>query len=85
MKTAISIPDDLFATTEQLAARLGVSPSELYVTALREYVAAHHYDRVTERLNALYDQVPSQARPRAYGTAGVLAASQGLVMRRGEM
>jgi len=35
MKTAISIPDDLFATAEQLAARFGVSRSELYVTALR--------------------------------------------------
>ena len=63
MKTAISIPDDLFATAELLAARLGVSRSELYVTALREYVAAHHYDRVTERLNAIYDQEPSRLDP----------------------
>ncbi len=63
MKTAISIPDDLFATAEQLAARLGVSRSELYVTALREYVAAHHYDCVTERLNAIYDQEPSRLDP----------------------
>ena len=63
MKTAISIPDVLFATAEQLAARLGMSRSELYVTALREYVAAHHYDRVTERLNAIYDQAPSRLDP----------------------
>ena len=59
MKTAISIPDDLFATADQLAARFGVSRSELYVMAIREYVAEHHYDRVTERLNAVYDQEPS--------------------------
>ena len=59
MKTAISIPDDLFAMADQLAARFGVSRSELYVRALREYVAEHHYDGVTERLNAVYDQEPS--------------------------
>jgi metal-responsive CopG/Arc/MetJ family transcriptional regulator len=63
MKTAISIPDDLFAMAEQLAARFGVSRSELYATAIREYVAAHHYDRVTERLNAIYDQEPSNLDP----------------------
>jgi metal-responsive CopG/Arc/MetJ family transcriptional regulator len=63
MKTAISIPDDLFATAEQLAARCGMSRSELYVTALRDYIAAHHYDRVTERLNAIYDEVPSTLDP----------------------
>ncbi len=63
MKTAISIPDDLFATADQLAARLGVSRSELYVIALREYVAEHHHDRVTERLNAIYDQEPSGLDP----------------------
>ena len=63
MKTAISIPDDLFATADQLAARFGVSRSELYVMAIREYVAEHHYDRVTERLNAVYDQEPSGLDP----------------------
>ena len=63
MKTAISIPDDLFATAEQLADRFGVSRSELYVNAIREYVAAHHYDNVTERLNAIYDQEPSRLDP----------------------
>lgn len=60
MKTAISIPDDLFATAEQLAARVGMSRSKLYVTALREYVAAHHSDNITERLNAIYDDEPSR-------------------------
>ncbi len=63
MKTAISIPDDLFVQAEQLAARFGVSRSELYATAIREYVAAHHYDRITERLNAIYDQEPSNLDP----------------------
>jgi len=63
MKTAISIPDDLFATAERLAEQFGVSRSEFYVTALREYVAAHQYDRVTERLNEIYDQESSNLDP----------------------
>ncbi|HSH78692.1 MAG TPA: hypothetical protein VLA19_09195 [Herpetosiphonaceae bacterium] len=63
MKAAISIPDALFAAAEQLSERLGVSRSELYVTALREYVSAHRYDRVTDRLNEIYDQEPSMLDP----------------------
>jgi len=34
VKTAISIPDRVFRSAEQLAARLGVSRSELYSKAL---------------------------------------------------
>ncbi len=42
---------------------MGVSWSELYVTALREYVAAHRYDGVAERLNAIYEKEPSRLDP----------------------
>src|SRR5690349_20928054 len=59
MKIDIFIPDDLVAAADGLADHLGVTRSELYVTALREYVAGHRYDHVTERLDALYDQEPS--------------------------
>ena len=51
MKTAISIPDDLFADAERLAKTLKKSRSQLYCHALREYVARHAPDRVTETLN----------------------------------
>jgi antitoxin MazE6 len=54
MKTAISLPDDLFRDADAVAKRLGLSRSALYVTALREYVAKHQTKRVTERLNAVY-------------------------------
>ena len=37
MKTAISLPDELFAAAEKLAERLGVSRSQLYATALAEH------------------------------------------------
>ena len=59
MKTAISIPDDLFASAEQAARRLGVSRSELYASALREYLAAHRFGDVTEQLDAVYAEEDS--------------------------
>jgi hypothetical protein len=54
MKTAISIPDPLFDSAEALAARLGVSRSQLYATALARLVAEHERGQVTARLDAIY-------------------------------
>lgn len=54
MKTAISIPDDVFEEAERLAAELGQSRSQLYSQAVREYVARHSADRVTSTLDAVY-------------------------------
>jgi metal-responsive CopG/Arc/MetJ family transcriptional regulator len=54
MKTAISIPDRVFQSAEQLAARLGVSRSELYSKALAALIEKHRDDLVTARLNELY-------------------------------
>lgn len=60
MKTAISLPDRLFATADALARKLGVSRSRLYATALAEYVAKHQASKVTERLNTTYAAQPSR-------------------------
>jgi metal-responsive CopG/Arc/MetJ family transcriptional regulator len=60
MKTAISLPDDLFESADALAGRLGISRSQLYAAALAEYVAKHRTARVTERLDAVYAAEPSQ-------------------------
>jgi metal-responsive CopG/Arc/MetJ family transcriptional regulator len=54
MKTAISLPDDLFESADELAERLGVSRSQLYATAVAEYVAKHRDQDVTARLNEVY-------------------------------
>lgn len=53
MKTAISIPDDVFQEAEKLAAELKQSRSELYSRAVREYVARHSEDSVTAALDAV--------------------------------
>ncbi len=54
MKTAISIPADVFNKAERLAKRLKVTRSELYRKALAEYMEQHAQERVTERLNQVY-------------------------------
>ena len=63
MKTAISLPDPLFDAADTLAGRLGMSRSELYATALAEFVAKHTDENVTARLNALYAQESSALDP----------------------
>jgi metal-responsive CopG/Arc/MetJ family transcriptional regulator len=57
MKTAISIPDDLFADAERLAQALKKSRSRLYGDALREYLARHSAERVTETLDRVCAEV----------------------------
>jgi metal-responsive CopG/Arc/MetJ family transcriptional regulator len=51
MKTAISIPDDLFEGAERLARRTKKSRSRLFRDALQEYLARHTPDQVTEAMN----------------------------------
>ena len=53
MKTAISIPDDVFTQADALARELKQSRSQLYSRAVREYVARHSSDSVTTALDAL--------------------------------
>lgn len=54
MKTAISLPDDLFEAADELASRLGLPRSQLYARALEEFLAKHAGSRVTERLDEVY-------------------------------
>lgn len=61
MKTAISIPDPLFAAAEAAARQLGLSRSALYARALRRYLSRHRQAAVTERLDAVYATQPSHA------------------------
>ena len=63
MKIALSIPDDLFASAENLGKRLGISRSRLYATALADFVAKHQDRKVTERLNAVYATEDSRLDP----------------------
>jgi metal-responsive CopG/Arc/MetJ family transcriptional regulator len=60
MKTAVSIPDDLFRDAERLVCRLQTSRSQLYARALSEFVARHDDDRVTASINRVVDEVGTE-------------------------
>jgi metal-responsive CopG/Arc/MetJ family transcriptional regulator len=60
MKTAVSIPDDVFEKVERFARRTRRSRSEVFSTALREYMARHAPDEVTEAINRAVDDVKDQ-------------------------
>jgi len=60
MKTAVSIPDPIFAAADELAARLGISRSELYARALERELAAEDDQQITARLDAVYAALDSR-------------------------
>ncbi len=51
MRKAVSIPDDIFHGAERLARRSKKSRSRLFSDALREYVARHDSEEITEGMN----------------------------------
>lgn len=61
MKTAVSVPNELFERAERMARRLEVSRSELYSRALREYLARHSPDEVTRALDRLSEDLDTSA------------------------
>ncbi len=61
MKTAVSIPDDVFAGAERLAQRTKRSRSDIYAAAVREYITRHSGDAVTEAMNSVLDKVGAPA------------------------
>ncbi len=63
MKTAVSIPDEVFAQVERLARRAGKSRSEVFSEALREYVARHAPDEVTEGMDRVCERVQTERDP----------------------
>ena len=61
MKTAISVPDDLFKRADRLAKAQKTSRSRLYSEALSEYLARHEPTRVArgwDKLAHLMDESP---------------------------
>ncbi len=51
MKTAVSIPDEVFEGAERLARRTKKSRSQLFSDAVKEYVARHAPDNVTDAMD----------------------------------
>jgi len=60
MKTAVSMPDELFRRAEATARRLHVSRSELYARAIAAFLESQRGNAITERLNDIYSRHPAK-------------------------
>jgi metal-responsive CopG/Arc/MetJ family transcriptional regulator len=63
MKTAISIPDEIYHSADQFAKRLGISRSELYSKAVLNYINANKNEVVTKALDQIYAKEKSEIDP----------------------
>ena len=63
MKTAVSLPDQLFRAGETEARRRRVSRSRLYAQALSELLAKQEKEEITRVLDRVYARRPSKLDP----------------------
>ena len=63
MKTAISIPDEVFSRAEEFAHRQKITRSALFTVAVDEYIQHHREDNVTRKLNEVYAKEDSSLDP----------------------
>jgi len=63
MKTAISIPDKVFAEAERLSRRLKKSRSQVYTEAVTEYIARRDPEAVTEAMNRVCESIDTRPDP----------------------
>src|SRR5207247_4822118 len=61
MKTAVSLPDDVFRAAERHARRARKSRSQLYAEALAEYLARRAPEEITEAMNHVFAQLATSA------------------------
>ena len=78
MKTAISVPDDVFRDAERFARRTRTSRSQLFSDAVREYLLRHSPDDVTAAMDRVLADVqpqPEEARFAAAAARRTLAGT----------
>ncbi len=69
MKTAVSVPDVIFKSAERLAKRTKKSRSQLYSDALKEYVARHSGNEITDAMNRVCDDIGDTRDPFVSATS----------------
>jgi len=77
MKTAVSIPDDIFEGAERLAKRTKRSRSRVFSDALQEYLARHTPDKVTQAMNKALAEISDTSD-------GLVSAAAGRTLQRSE-
>jgi metal-responsive CopG/Arc/MetJ family transcriptional regulator len=55
VKTAISLPDDIFERSDKQAAELGISRSEFFARAAKRYLDELEGESITAQINAAID------------------------------
>lgn len=63
MKTAISVPDQLFDKAEKLARKTGKSRSQIYQEALAEYLLRRDPEAVTEAMDQALAEIDQISDP----------------------
>jgi metal-responsive CopG/Arc/MetJ family transcriptional regulator len=63
MKTAVSIPDDVYKRAEEFAQRNKISRSSLYAVAVDVYVQQHFSNDITRKLNDVYSSSDNALDP----------------------
>lgn len=63
MKTAISIPDELFGRAEELARKTGKSRSQVYQEALSEYLLRRDPQAVTRAMDEAVAEIDGPPEP----------------------
>ncbi len=61
MKTAISIPDQLFNEAEKTAKSMGIPRSQLYTKAIEAFLDNRKQSNLTEKLNEIYGKSNSKS------------------------
>ncbi|RMG01181.1 MAG: hypothetical protein D6726_10005 [Nitrospirae bacterium] len=56
MKTAISIPDDIFKEIESYAREIKCSRSEVFTRAVKEFLERRRSEKMLESLNRIYQE-----------------------------
>ena len=59
MKTAVSIPESIYRSADSFAKRHGLSRSELYATAVAEFLSRRRSKQVTAKLDSIYEEIDS--------------------------
>lgn len=63
MKTAISVPNDVFELSEKLAKKLKVSRSQIFAMGVKKLGEEYDEEEITEKLNKFYENERAEIDP----------------------
>jgi predicted transcriptional regulator len=69
MKTAVSLPDEVFEGADRLARKMKKSRSQLYADALAAYLAQHDADEITAAIDRVCEATGGEHDPAVSAAA----------------